>query len=144
MSCEVFEAAPNPDGNIGDFPSEVMLDAVETICRTTVYITDEFTSVVSAYLLIVPAATGNLRWSCTTDFGRICVSEDYNTHSDSVAETTTAVTADEIECLDVSGALTGLAAEDLVGVTFIRHGDDVLDTIGDSVHFLGVLITICS
>ena len=144
MSCEVFEAAPNPDGNIGDFPSEVMLDGVETICRTTVYITDDFTSVVSAYLLIVPAATGNLRWSCATDFGRVCVGEAYDTHSDSVAATTTAVTADEIECLDISAALTALAAEDLVGVTFIREGDDALDTIGDTVHFLGVLITICS
>jgi len=144
LSCEVFEAAPNPDGNIGDFPSELMLDGVETICRTTVYITDEFTSVVSAYALIVPTASGNLRWSCTTDFGRICFNEVYNTHSDSVAETTSAVTINEIECLDISAALTGLAAEDLVGVTFIRHGDDVLDTIGDTVHFLGVIITICA
>ena len=144
MSCEVFEAAPNPDGNIGDFPSEVMLDGVETICRTTVYITDDFTSVVSAYLLIVPTASGNLRWYCTTDFGQVCADEEYNTHSDSVAPTTTAVTIDEIECLDISGALAGLAAEDLVGVTFVRDGDDGLDTIGDSVHFLGVLITICT
>jgi len=142
VSCEVFEAAPNPDGYIGDFPSETMLDNVDTICRVVVYIPTNFTSVVSAYLLIVPAASGDLRWSCTTDFGQVCV-EDYDANSDAVAGTTTAVTIDRITCLDISGALTGLAADDLVGVTFVRDGDNVLDTIGDTVHFLGVLITIC-
>jgi len=143
LSCEVFEAAPNPDGYIGDFPSEVMPDGAETICRVVAYIPTNFTSVVSAYLLVVPAASGNLRWSCTTDFGTVCT-QDYNNHSDAVAATTTAVTLDRITCLDISGALTVLAADDLVGITFVRDGDNVLDTVGDTVHFLGVLITICS
>jgi len=142
LSCEVFEAAPNPDGYIGDFPSEVMLDLVETTCRVVAYIPTNFTSVVSAYLLVVPAASGDLRWSCTTDFGTVCT-QDYDNHSDAVPATTTAVTLDRITCLDISGALTLLAADDLVGIMFIRHGDDALDTIGATVHFLGVLITIC-
>ncbi len=92
----------------------------------------------------MPSATGNLRWSCSTDFGRICVGGPYDAHSDSVAETTTGVTGDDLECLDISGALTLLAADDVVGVGFHRHADDVLDTIGDNVYFLGVVITICS
>ena len=144
MSCEVFEAAPNPDGSVGSFAAEVMPDGVETICRTTVYIPTNFTSVVSAYLIVVPAASGNLRWSCSTDFGQICVGAPYDAHSDSVAETTTGVTGDDLECLDISGALTLLAAEDILGIEFHRHADDVLDTIGDNVYFLGVVITVCS
>jgi len=144
LSCEVFEAAPNPDGFIGSFAAEVMPDLIETVCRTTVYIPTNFASVVSAYLIVVSGATGNLRWSCTTDFGQICVGESYDTHSASVVEDTIAVAADELKCLDITAALVNLAADDIVGVEFRRHGDDGLDTIGDSVYFLGVIITICS
>ena len=143
MSCQVFESAMNPDGFKGDFPSEVMPDGVESSTRIVFYILPEFTSVVGAYLLIIPNATGNLRWSATTTFGEVCNNEDYDTHTDSVAGTTTGVTIDKITCLDISAALTGLAIGDLVGLQFIRCGDDVLDTIGDSVHFIGVLLTIC-
>ena len=144
MSCEVFEDAMNPDGNKGDFPTEIFPDLIESSTRIVFYIPTEFTSVISAYLLIIPDATGNIRWSATTTWGEICNNEDYDTHTDSIAETTTGVTIDKIECLDISAALTGLAANDLVGLEFIRHADDILDTIGDSVHFIGVIITICS
>lgn len=144
MSCEVFEAAMNPNGNKGDFPTKIFPDLVETSTRIVFYIQTEFTSVVSAYLLIISNATGNVRWSAATTWGEICNNEDYDTHTNNVAETTTGVTIDKIECLDISAALTGLAANDLVGLEFTRHADDILDTIGDSVHFLGVIITICS
>ena len=144
LSCEVFEAAANPDGNKGDFPTEIMIDLVETSTRIVFYVPTEFASVVSASIIIIPNATGDIRWSAATNFGEICNNEDYDTHIDSVPETTTGVTIDKIECLDISGALTDLAANDVVGLEFVRHGDDGADTIGDNVHFVGVIITICS
>ena len=144
MSCEVFEEAVNPDGNKGDFPTELLLNDVETSTRISFYIPSEFTSVISAYLIVIPDAGGNLRWSASTTFGEICNNENYDTHTDVVPETTTLLTIDEIECLDVSGAFANLAANDVVGLEFVRHADDVLDTIEDTVHFVGIIITICS
>ena len=144
MSWPIFEDAVNPDGNKGDFPTEILIDGVESSTRIAFYVPTVFSSVISAYLLIIPDATGNIRWSATTTFGKICSNENYDTHPGSVAETTTGVTIDKIECLDISGALTGLAANDIVGLEFIRCADDVLDTIGANVHFLGVIITASS
>ena len=144
MSCEVPAFAANPNGSKGDFPTEILADLIESSTKISFYIPTGFTSVISAYILIIPNATGNLRWSATTTFGEVCNNEDYDTHTDNVPETTTGVTIDKLECLDISVALDALAANDVVGLEFTRHADDVLDNIGDSVHFVGVLITICS
>ena len=60
-----------------------------------------------------------------------------NIHVDTIAEGVVAVLADDITCFDIAAALTNLAARDLVGVDFTRHGDDVLDTVGADCYCLG-------
>ena len=117
-----------------------MEDDTDVLIRQTFIVPDDIVTIIRAVVIIIPEASGNLRWSCATNFGEVCSGEDYQTHIDSIAATTTAVTADEIECIDISDALTVAAGGDLVGLEFTRVGSSGLDTINDSVHYLMVLI----
>lgn len=78
-------------------------------------------------IVVSPGQTGNLRWNADSDYG--ADGEAYNVHSETVAEATLAVIANEMTELDVSGLASSLAAGDYLGVKLRRHGDDALDTI---------------
>lgn len=135
------ETVENPDSNIGRHPAEQMLDGVETTVRMGFTCPIDFQELVTAEIVIVPAGSGNLRWDAFTDYGRICKSEAYNAHSDSVGATTTSGLTDTyFECLDISGALdiAALTPGDRVGLEFWRDGDNILDTIGATVYVIEV------
>jgi len=137
MLPEIVIDAPNPDGNIGEFPAQLMLDDVDTEIRMKLHCPSTFQQLVRAHVVLVPAAGGDLRRQIDTDFGGVC-SEAYNAHSEAVAVDTVAVTANELECIDIAEALTDIAASDWIGVRFTRNGTDVLDTIGDTVYLIGM------
>lgn len=127
--AEVTEVVKDPNGVIGTHPAIVLTDGVEVLARFEFHIPSDFQALVRARVVIVPGGTGNLRRSVSTNWGKICVGEDYNVHSDSIAEDVVAVTINDLECIDVADALTGIAASDDVGLQFIRHGDDGTDTV---------------
>jgi len=131
--------ASDPDSFKGTHPSMQLLDAVENTIRQSFVIPSSITTVTVASVVIISEASGNLDWEVVTNFGGLCVNEDFDLNTDSTTGTT-AVTVDKITCIDISAALTGAAAEDLVGIEFKRDGDDAADTIGDRVHFIGIWI----
>jgi len=97
----------------------------------------DFQELVRAQVFIVAGGAGNLRREVDTNWGKVCAAEDYNTHVDNIAEGVIAVLADDITCFDIAAALTGLAAGDLVGADFTRHGDDGTDTVDADCYCLG-------
>ncbi|MCR4341804.1 MAG: hypothetical protein NUW01_18165 [Gemmatimonadaceae bacterium] len=96
-----------------------------------------FTTLSKAVIVCYPAQTGDLRYSVATSWGADGEARTANT--DAIAATTRAVTADEMDAIDVSAALTGIAAGDYVGLAFTRLGSDVLDTI-TGFRVLGLLL----
>ncbi|GAI69313.1 unnamed protein product [marine sediment metagenome] len=95
----------------------------------------DFQGLVRARLVIVPAASGNLRRSVATDFG--ACNDLYNATSDAIAESTVVgLTTNVLECLDLDDAFTGIAAGDHVGVAFTRKASHAEDTIEDVVYVL--------
>jgi len=128
------ESVETPDANIGRHPVQQMLDNVETTVRLGFTLPLEFQEVVTAQVVVVAAATGNMVWDAFTDFGKLCATEDYNAHNDSVGATTTGVTINDFECIDVSAALDGVAAGDRIGLEFWRDGDNGSDTVGANVY----------
>jgi len=131
--------APNPDSNIGDHTGQVMADGTDTYIRNEVYIPYNFHNLVECHVIVVQGTTAapNMVWTCDTDWGQICVAEDYLANSDS-ASGTTSVPIYDLVCIDISGALTGIAAEDLVGVSFMRDGNNASDTVNGPVFYLGI------
>jgi hypothetical protein len=125
---------------IGTYDASQMLDGVDTLIRMTFQIPYSIIHVGSVKIMVVAVGTGDLRRSVTTEFARPCGAEHYDNHTDSIAASQVAVTINHIMCLDITAALTGITAGDMVGLEFTRHASNVLDTINATVYFLGILI----
>ena len=128
----------DPDGTIGTHPAYTLTDGLDKTIYAQLYVPDDFSSLTSASIVVVAGGTGNLRRSVSTNFGDVC-SENYNTHTDSIVAGQVAVTASRLTCLDISDALTGLGAGDLVGIQFTREASNVNDTVNADCYYLGVL-----
>lgn len=135
---EVTVYVMDPNGVIGTHPAVVLTDGVEVVARFEFKIPDEFQALVRARVILVPGGTGNLRRSASTDWGKICSGENYNTNTDSIAAGEVAVTINRLECIDVSAALTGIDFKDLVGFAFTRHGDHANDTVNADCYLLAL------
>jgi len=134
-----FAPVSDPNHVLGRHPVVDMPENTDTNVYAQIMLPLEFQELVTCNAIVVPAASGNLVWTVNTDFGKLCDGETYNTHSD-VSGGTAAITIDELECLSLEFALTGISAGDLIGVDFMRDGDDVADDIEDSVYYLGIRV----
>lgn len=134
----VFVPVPNPNSYIGRHPSEILTDGIEMLSRIELYVPLEFQELVMLEAVVVALGTGNMRTSVASNYGKICSGEDYNQSSASIAEYNEPVTINDLECVNISGAVAGIAAGDLAGIEFVRHADDALDTVDADVHFLGI------
>ncbi len=137
---EIYMPVIDPNGNLGDYPVVILTDGVDTTIRFQLKVPKGFQDLVRADVVVVQIATGgspDMQWSTTTDFGQICADEAYNLHSDSETDQTTALTQNDLECVDISASLTDIAAEDLVGITFIRRGTQGGDVVNADVYYLG-------
>jgi hypothetical protein len=133
---EVTVVVSDPDGNIGRHAAIVLTDGVDVTCRFEIKIPSHFQELVRARIVLVAGGTGNLRRSVNTEFGKVCADEAYNTHTDSIAAGEVAVTLNELECVDVAAAFTGIAQNDLVGLEFTRHGSHANDTVNANCYLL--------
>jgi len=135
---EEWYIADNYTAWLGKFYGIVLTDGIEVNVGTLINIPKDLQQLISVDILIIPQATGNIRWLVETNFAE--VGQVYTTHSDSIAAGTTAVTVSEIESLDGLSAFTGISAGDLLGFRFARtanHGDD---TVNADVTYLAIRI----
>ena len=101
-------------------------------------ISSVFVSLTKAVVVIIPTATGDMRLTATTHFA--AAGEAENTHTDTRAVAQYAVVADQLYEYDISSALTGLAANDYVGIQILRDAANVADTSEGDSYVLGILI----
>jgi len=132
---QIFRVS-DPDGYIGTHPSVYMVDAQpdKTVKIGVEIAADLEPSAIQ--LLIIPTATGNIRWSANYNYGALGT-EAYNATAGAIAATTTAV---------VNGILTpitltipGIDAGDILGIEFIGDLDNAINTA--SYHVLGVRVS---
>ena len=135
-----FYPAVNPDSAKGTYAAVLMTDGLELTVRQTFAIPTDLTTITTAAVVVIPEGTGNLRRSVATTFAGLCANEQFGTHTDTIAESNVVVTDDEVECLDITAALTLATGGDIVGIEFTRHGDDALDTVDGDVYYLGIYI----
>lgn len=81
------------------------------------FVPQDFTSLTSFKVVLIVQATGTIDWTANSDFG--ANTEDYNVHTDTLTADGRAVTINEIDEVDVSAALTGIAVGDYIGLEFM-------------------------
>lgn len=137
---EEFYPPVESDAYVGQHFGAQMLDNMDTIVGFEFTVPNDYHTLDSVYVMVVQtaAAAPNMVWSATTDFALACSTENYDVNQDATGLQTSQVLQNDVVCLDVSDALTGIAAEDLVGMEFLRDGDNVADTVGSTVFCLGL------
>jgi len=100
-------------------------------------IPSDFAAGITITPVVIPSATANLRSLHYASYGQC--GENYNTHSEFVAEATIAVTADLNSCIQQQALANG-AIGDIVEVEYVRNGTAALDTINGVVHFPGWIV----
>ena len=133
-----FFPVMTPDAHKGAYAALLLPDDEDTTVYQTFMIPDDIATITTAHIKIIAEGTGNLRWQCDTAMS--ACGEDFETHTDSIGATTTAVTTDEHECIDISDALTDATGGDLVGIQFIRTASNAGDTVDADAFYLGILI----
>lgn len=78
---------------------------------------DDFSSLVSAELLISTDTTGTLTYALALDFGNPDSNEAYNAGSDGASGLTLSTTANRLHLIDLASYLSGVAAGDFIGVS---------------------------
>ena len=128
-----FWPVPNPDANIGFHDSVHFGDAQpDKTVRIDGSIGPNLTPA-AVYLIVIPTATGNIRWSGNYDFG-LQGTEVYNATTGALAATTTAVVINVITRIALP--IAGLTAGDQLGIEFTGDLNAAANTV--SYHVLGV------
>jgi hypothetical protein len=135
-----FYPAIEPTSTKGYYSTINMPDLVDTDIWHTFMMPSDLVTITRAVVIVIPEAAGNIYWECYTNFAGMCANKAYDEHNDAVAAGASTVTDNEVECLSIAGALTGAVGLDLVGLKFTRLGSSISDTIGNAVHYVGVLI----
>ena len=86
-----------------------------------------------------PRGTGNAYVQMDAGYGAI--GEAWNNHTDSQGPDAEAVVNQTRDQMTTPTGLTNLAAGDYVNLKFTRFGDNVLDTVGAIVYFVGFIVS---
>lgn len=87
------------------------------------HVPNDFSSLTDAVVVTIPDATETVQWDVLTEFG--ADDELHTANTDSITNATESVTVNKIEELDVSAALTSIAAGDYVGLAFASDTSDI-------------------
>lgn len=118
--------------------SELANGADGWLIANVIPIPSEFSSIVKAVLIFNSPASGNVRIAVTSEYG--ANGEAHDAATENMPEATVAIVADTIYEYDISSILTGINANDYLGFTLFRDGDDGLDTLADGLYVYGVFI----
>lgn len=125
-----FTPEGESSGSAGDFVYAVLGSTDEF--SLNMFIPNDFTSLTGVYVVVIADATETVQFDVVTDFA--AAGETYNTHSDSIVNGQQAVTAGEIEELDISDAFTGIGAGDYIGMEFASD-TNTLASIGVRIKY---------
>jgi hypothetical protein len=101
---------------------------------------DDFSSLTSLTCVIRSNGTGNMLGTFTG--GASADGENTNADTDTIAETTYAMTANQINFIDATATANGLTigAAHVLGFTFSRNGGGGADTVGNQVKPIGWIV----
>ena len=137
----IFYELMDPDVVVGaSHPAITLIDGATNTVYQQVYFPATMTVLTSVKVFVVPGASGNMRVGAVTNWGRVCV-DAYNSGADTYPTDDIPVTVNEIECIDITAAFTGVLAGSLAGIAFTRYGNHANDTIGANCYYLGAEVS---
>ncbi len=102
-------------GSYGDFPTTYFNPAYgNEWVRLSFVVPDDFDAVEEVVVVYVTGTTSTSEYDLYSDYGG--AGEAYNMHSEAALNQPLPTTANELDEIDVSGVLSGLAAGDYVGI----------------------------
>lgn len=122
--------------NFGHYTGALMENGQLDQLWITFAVPSHFNAIVKAVLMVMSGGTGNMYAQFQSYFA--ANGQAYNTHSDSLAYTTYAISAGIIKEIDITDLFTGLAADDYVGVNFARNAANASDTCEASIIVTGI------
>ena len=135
----VWFSVPNPDSNIGYHSGVEMVNSSGVTKYNELFVPADFQSLVSVNLVLIPAATGNIRIKASTQFGELDLAL-YDNSTDSYGYANLPVVINTLEALDISTAFTNISANDVIGLNFNRIGTSGDDTCEGSIYYVGVIM----
>jgi len=111
-------------------------DNADCIAVGDFLVSDDYVSDLAVEYVVTPMASGNLRSSIIISGG--ACGEPTPIITSPLA--TTAVTSAQLNCIE-STALAGVAIGDIIHIWYARQGTSGLDTIGNTVNFVGFLVS---
>lgn len=138
IPCHVVTGTATLSVLIDDYATTVLGDATaDGAGMFSGRLPSDFGTLRAAYVAVRVNDTGNMRYQVDTEWA--ADGENYIAAGGAIAASTKAITADELEVIDISAALAGLEAGDWFGVRFTRLGSDALDTVTNA-YFLGLYL----
>jgi len=114
----------------------IMPDAKDCVGYGKFLVPPDFFSGLTVKAVITPANAGNVYSSNQADYG--ACAEAYDTHTDAIAAAAVAVT--QVQCCIQEITLANEAIGDIVNLSYVREGTDVLDTIGGEIYLAGWIV----
>ena len=118
-------------------PVTVLVNGADNYAYAALQVPREIHQLLEADWIVIPGASGNIVWQAATNYGKICT-QSYITHDGSIGSTTTAVTQNVLECLDITAALASLDGSDNAGLQFYRNGTNQSDTVDADCYAVGL------
>lgn len=103
-------------GTLSSLYGAYSLNSTVDTAVMTFRIPNDYASLTSVKVIIIPVATGTFDWTAATVFG--ASGEAYNVHTDSTTADGTVSTNAQLLELDISAAFTGIATNDIITLTF--------------------------
>ena len=120
-------------------PGWNMADTKECRAFGFLYCPSDYVSSMTVNGIMDPRGTGNAYVQMDVGYGAL--GEAWNNHTDSQGPTAEAVTNQQRDRMTTATSLANLAAGDYINLKFTRFGDNVLDTVGAIVYFVGFLVS---
>lgn len=137
---DVFYPVMDPDVAVGAYPVITMANnATETVYHN-IKIPNDFASLISVNIIIIPGASGNMYYQGGAKWGAVCAGEIPDTHGSTLLATSTTVYNGIFTCISLTLPIATAGVDDLIGIYFTRIGGHALDTVDASCFYAGIIL----
>jgi hypothetical protein len=116
-----------------------MADAAQCECYGSMRIPADFASTFTVNGIFESPSAGDCRCDVHWTFGAL--GENYTTHASNTGAEDKTIAANILSTMTANGAPAAAALGDYMQLKFTRYGNHANDTVGDTVYFVGFIVT---